>query len=90
MLRDLWGDAPEETLQRFNRLRQLEKFGWRERRLLERDMKRLIDALIAKGFVDPGDRAMLYTEVSRRLESMTPRLWQMFCHWRRHSLQRKP
>ena len=88
MLRDLWDEAPDKTMQRFARLRRFEKFGWRERRLAERDMKRVIDALVAKGYVDPGDRSKLYTQVDRRLESMTPRLWQMFCHWRRHHFGR--
>ncbi len=88
MLRDLWNEAPDETLQRFERLRSFEKFGWRERRLAKHDMKRVVDALVAKSYVDPGDLSKLYTQVDRRLESMTPRLWQMFCHWRRHRLGR--
>lgn len=88
MLKDLWNEAPDKTMQRFERLRSFEKLGWYERRLAERDMKRVIDALVARSYVDPGDRATLYSYVERRLEGMTPRLWQMFCHWRRHHFGR--
>ena len=83
MLRLLWNEAPAATLDRFRRLRWREKLSWVERRAAERDMRRLIDSFISHGWVEPGDRALLLRAMHRRLEIASPRLWQMFCHWRR-------
>ena len=51
---------------------------------LSQDMTRLMDAMINAGIIDPGDRGLVSAHIRRRLESTTPRLWQMFLHWRRH------
>ncbi len=84
LLKRLWGEAPREALLRFERMRRDEKLGWRERRRAARDMARLLDAMIAAGIIDPGDRGLVFAHIQRRLEGTTPRLWQMFLHWRRH------
>ena len=54
--------------------------GWRARRLARRDLiRRVIDAIVAHGWVEPSDKPRLAAEISRRLEWTTPRLWQIFC-----------
>ena len=74
-----------------NRLKQLRPFhrlSWADRRRTKRDFKQIIDGMIAQGWVEPGDRSFLEAEMNRRLEQASPRLWQQFCHWRRHRFQR--
>ena len=80
----LWDDVTDETLQRFRRLKYKHKLNWSDRRAAKADMKRLIETLFERQLVDPSDRPQLMAEVNRRLEQASPRLWQMFCHWRRH------
>ena len=86
MLEHALGDAPEEVIERIRHLRWFPKLSWRDRRATKRDLMRLIDALIAHGWVEPEDKPLLLAEMNRRLEQASPRLWQMFCHWRRHRL----
>lgn len=83
-LEQLWGEAPDETLHRFDQVRPWIKLSWRDRRLARRDYIRLIESMIDHRWVDAADRSLLMNEVNRRLESTTPRLWQMSCHWWRH------
>ncbi len=83
-LERLWGEAPAETLDLLLRLRPGFKLGWRERRVARRDLERLIEAMVAHGWVYPGDQPRLAAEIRQRLEWTTPRLWQQFLHWRRH------
>ena len=80
----LWGEAPQASFDRFARVRRREKLGWRQRRLAKRDILRLIDAMIASNWIEPADRSFLHRVLNRQLEQTTPRIWQMFCHWRRH------
>ncbi len=88
-LEKLWGGPPPEgTIERFERLLPFRKLNWRERRLAKRDCKRLIDAMIARNWIDPADKSLLIAEMNRLLERASPRLWQMFCHWRRHHFGR--
>jgi len=87
LLQQLWGEVPPGAIDRFQRLRFQHKLGWAERRATKRDLSRLIDSLIAQSRVDPGDRALLIAAMNRRLEQASPRLWQQFCHWRRHRFQ---
>lgn len=87
-LERLWGEAPAETLDLLQKLRPGYKLGWRERRLARRDLQRLIEAIVAHGWVEPGDQPLLAAEISQRLEWTTPRLWQIFLHWRRHHFGR--
>ena len=83
----LWGErAPEATLDRLFRIRRWSKLTWRERRAAKRDIIRIIDAMIAAEWVEPGDRPLLIDVMNRRLELVSPRLWQKFCYWRRHRL----
>ncbi len=82
----LWGErAPEETLDRLFRIRRWSKLTWRERRAAKRDITRIIDAMIAAEWVDSSDRPLLIDVMNRRLELVSPRLWQKFCYWRRHN-----
>ena len=84
LLSRLWGEATQENINRFSRLRQRQKLGWWERRLLKRDVKRYIDSMVAAHWINEADRSYLTALMNRQLEWTTPRLWQMFCHWRRH------
>ncbi|MYD09809.1 MAG: glycosyltransferase family 2 protein [Chloroflexi bacterium] len=88
-LAGLWGEAPDETLARFRRLNLPDKLSWAERRAAKRDMRRLIDALIAHDCVESDDEPLLIAEVNRRLEQASPRIWQQFCHWRRRRFERR-
>ncbi len=85
----LWGEAPPDVLDRFADVRPWSKLSWRERRAAKRELIRLIDSLVAAKWVEPGERPLLITEMNRRLEQVSPRLWQMFCHWRRHRFGRR-
>lgn len=85
-LQRLWGEAPGAAGERIERLRKREKFGWRERRLLRRDLDRLAEALLADNALELSDMPLVEAEFARRLEWTTPRLWQMVLHWRRHRL----
>jgi len=84
LLKRLWGEAPRATLTRFEQMRMDESLPWRERRKARADMTRLLDAMIAAGVIDAEDRRLVAAHIQRRLEATTPRLWQKFCHWRRH------
>lgn len=85
MLRQLWGEAPAASVKRFKHLRMHKNLGWSERRAAKTDMRRLIDALIAQNLIDSHDRPLLLAATDHRLDSASPRLWQMFRHWlRRH------
>jgi len=80
----IWGEAPIDTLERLARVRPWSKLSWRERRAAKRDIIRLIDSMIAAEWIDPSERPLLIDAKNRRLERVSPHLWQMFCHWRRH------
>ena len=80
--------ASPEFIDRLNKLRVGTKLGWRERRLLRQDLERLLDAMIASQALVASDLPLLEAELKKRLESMTPRRWQMFLHWRRHHFGR--
>ena len=82
-LQRLWGEAPTQTLLRFERMRRDEKLGWLARSSAREDMKRLVDAMIANQVIDADDRELVDAHVRRRLEATTPRIWQMLLHWRR-------
>lgn len=85
LLKRLWGEAPRATLMRFERMRRDESLPWLERRKARADMTRLLEAMIAAGLIDAEDRRLVATHIQRRLEATTPRIWQKFCHWRRHN-----
>ena len=80
----LWGEAPRISLDRLMRVRRRQKISWRQRRLAKRDIKRLIEAMIRAGWVEEDDRPLLLRRMRRQLEWVSPRIWQKFCHWRRH------
>ena len=80
----LWGEAPQASLDRMARVQLRDKLSWSERRLLKRDLERYIESLIAARWIEQTDRAYLIDLMNRQLERTAPRLWQIFCHWRRH------
>ena len=88
-LERVWNETPIETFDRCWRLRYLGKLSWSERRAAKRDIKRLIDSMIAAKWIEPGDRHILIALMNRRLEGASPRLWQMFCHWYRYRIRRQ-
>ena len=85
-LERLWGQAPNETLERFRKSNLGIKLSWRDRRLARQEYRRLINAMVDSRWIEPGDIACLRSEVNRRLEATTPRLWQKLLHWRRYRL----
>ena len=87
-LERLWGEASEATLDRFYQLRLKKKLSWAQRRAAKRDFNRLFDAMTNHGWVEPEDEPLLIAEMNRRLEEASPRVWQKFCHWRRHNFTR--
>ncbi len=89
-LERLWGEAPDASLVRFNRLYRGHKFSWNERRVAKRDLRRLIDSMLAKNWVEPTDIPLMIADMNSRLEQTSPRIWQQFCHWRRHHFGRRP
>lgn len=88
MLRQLWGEAPGETLDRFYRMALGGKLGWLERRAAKRDMTRLIAAIASAGLVEPEELPLLASGAARRLEGTMPRFWRMFLHWCRYRTRR--
>jgi len=84
----LWDEVTDDTLMRFQRMRRKQKLNWSDRRAAKKDLKRLIESLIDHQLVEPSDRLLLIADMNRRLEGASPRLWQMFCHWRRHHFGR--
>ncbi len=82
----LWREPPVASLDRLDRFYGEKKFSWAERRTLRRDLKQLIDALIASNCLEEDDGALLAPDLARRMENTMPRAWQMFLHWRRHRL----
>ena len=84
MLCRLWGEAPQASLERFAQVRRpWATLSWRERRRTKRDINRLIDSMIAANWIEQSDLASLIELRNRQLEKTSPRIWQMFCHWRR-------
>ncbi|MYE26791.1 MAG: glycosyltransferase family 2 protein [Chloroflexi bacterium] len=88
LLKRLWGEAPHETLVRFERMQRDEKLGPLDRRRARRDLARLLDALIGADIIDRIDRGLVEAHIERRLEGTMPRNWQKFLHWRRHHFGR--
>ena len=86
MLHILWKEAPTSVLKRMQDLLLGKRLNWAQRRATKQDLKRLIESLIAHNWVDAEDRPLLLAAMNRRLEQASPRLWQKFCHWRRHRL----
>ena len=83
----LWGEAPQASLDRFAQVRQREKLSWLERRLAKRDIKRLIESMITANWIEEEARTYLIDVMNMQLERTSPRVWQMFCHWRRHHFE---
>ncbi len=83
-LERLWGEAPDASLVRFNCLYRRHKLSWKERRAAKRDLRRLIDAMLVKNWVEPADMPLMIADMNNRLEQASPRIWQRFCHWRRY------
>ena len=74
------------SLERLERLLWSKNFGWSEWWLLRRDFRRLLRGMVAAQVLDRRDITIAEAETRKRLESVKPRRWQMFIHWRRHRL----
>ena len=88
LLKRLWGEAPRESLIRFERMQRDEMLSSLDRRRARRDLTRLLNAMIAHDLIDQADKSLVEAHIQRRLEGTTPRLWQMFQHWKRHHFGR--
>lgn len=88
LLTRLWGEAPRDSLVRFERMQRDEKLSSLDRSRARRDLTRLLDALLDAEIIDPTDRSLVKAHIQGRLEGTTPRIWQMFLHWKRHRLGR--
>jgi len=86
LLEWLGHSQPEAALRRLRALRPGSTLSWRQRREVKREWTWLIESLIARNVVDAEDKTRLLSDVNRRVESASPRRWQMFIHWRRHRL----
>ena len=84
----VWGEAPMDSLKRLTRVRPWSRLTYRERRAAKRDILRIIDSIIAAGWVEAADRPRLIAAMNRRLERVSPRLWQQWLHWYRFRIQR--
>ena len=85
-LEHLLGEVPAATLARLIRVCSREKISWLERRRAKQDIIRIIDAMIDAKWCEAADHPQLISLMNRRLEQVSPRRWQQFCHWRRHRL----
>jgi len=81
-------EATPDAIDRLDWLSRGIKLDWRERRLFRREIKPLLDALVASQALVANDLPLINAELNQRLEAMTPRRWQMFLHWRRHHFGR--
>ena len=78
MLEQLWGEAPEATLERFQKIRRRETgLANAELKLLRIEMTRLADSLVEAGWVRADERPLLTAEIERiLLRAMPPyRRW---------------
>ena len=84
-VRRLWRDAPEATLRRFAKMRfERAVLPWRERRAAKRDIQHIITLMADANWVYASEIPQLVAAMNRLLEYASPRLWQKYCHWRRH------
>ena len=87
-LERIWQEAPPATVDRLASVRPWSRLTWRERRAAKREILRIIDAMIAAEWVEAADRPLMIAAMNRRLERVSPRLWQKLCHWYRYRVQR--
>ena len=88
-LRRLWGGVNDEALRCFRLLYFNEKLSWSDLRIAKKYLRRIIDTLATRGYIQPVERSVLVADMNRTLENASPRLWQQFCHWRRKWLGRR-
>ncbi len=73
MLETLWAEAPEDTVERFERLRARDRrISGKERALIRKDLLRLIDSFVAAGWVEASERPMLLEVMKQRLKETVP------------------
>ena len=87
-LQRVGAEATPDFIDRLDWLSTGIKLDWRERRMFRREIRRLLDALVASQALVANDLPLINAELNRRLEAMTPRRWQMLLHWRRHHFGR--
>ena len=88
MLEQLWGQRSEATVDRFERLETRQTQSLVQWLLLNRDLRRLVKALLRENWVDQADEKLLWETVVMRGEEVGPRLWRKFGYWRRYRLPR--
>ncbi|MYD09811.1 MAG: glycosyltransferase [Chloroflexi bacterium] len=88
LLEQLGAPQPATTLERLMSLPLERRLSWGNRRAAKKDLRWLVASLIDRDLVDRSDQPRLVAEVNRRLEGASPRIWQQFCHWRRHHFSR--
>ena len=72
-LETLWGEPAADTVDRFMRVREREtQFTRAERKLLQKDLLRLIDSFVAAGWVEESERSMLLEVMKQRLKETVP------------------
>ena len=86
MLEQLWGQRSEATVDRFERLETRQTQSLVQWLLLNRDLRRLVKALLRENWVDQADEKLLWETVVMRGEEVGPRLWRKFGYWRRYRL----
>ena len=75
MLIRLWGEVPPETFDLFVRFRwrdEVEPIRRAERKALRAELVRLIDSLVADGWVEADERPVLEAEMERKLNRIRP------------------
>ena len=85
-MQSVWSGATGPDIDRLITSTRSHPLGWAERRRLRRDLSSFIDALIAANWLGEADRHVLEAAYAESLSRKTPRLWQMFLHWRRYRL----
>ncbi len=84
----LFGRVSDDTIRRFKTLRQNEELSRTDRRAAQKDFRRIIDAVVRRGYIRPDERHILIDAVDIRFEKHLPRRWQMLRHWYRYRIKR--
>ena len=86
MLEALWGVRDQGAVDRFATMLPREKLSLPQWLLLNRDLRRLVKALVAAKWVDEADKDLLWATVVQRADDLGPYLWRKFGAWRRYRL----
>ena len=87
-LQQLWTDAPEAKLRLLLSLQGGAFLRWREGLGFKRALRRLAQKMVAGGWIEPADKALLYAEIDRRVQLESPHLYRKLRHWIRYRIGR--